>query len=557
MKKKYQYSIIVIHIMLTFVWERMIFHFHNNWDKWTLSVRKETVSAASELIMNYALSKILAGILIVLFWKILFQILEKKYQKSMLCLFGSIFLIGVVIGALSYPETFGIEIDNYSNYSKAIRFLPNYWQSIYTGIVYTASMMVIPHPCGIFLVQWTAYVAVLAYIYQGIDRIYHGTRWKYAVVFFLFLPESYYVMLNAYRNDYYTILCLFYIAYLFFALVEKREHSQLEMCSFAMFSGFMMVWRSEGLFIGAGGMFLLLLLVYRSTVRKICLVGLCFVLSFFALNKCQGIGADKYFGQDYMIVNTTNVLYSTLNDPEVNLSYEGAEKDLEAIEAVVPLAALKEKGLTGYRSYNYSMGHGGFNQSLADDEAASAYMKAYYRIVLHNPVDYLNVQFNYFSKCMGLPFTRTTYQFKGEETFTTEKFKYSSWKDGREELYHTTLTKRWLDNPIRAKVYAGMDKIWKMYRDLWNGSGINGGLHLLFLGVDLILLIAGFFMTLIRRDAKTFGKWIISGILCAEFLAIFLFMPEGRSVYLYPMLFCSYLMSGLLLLDRGKEKNER
>lgn len=552
MKKRAWYIVGIIHFLLSFIWERSLFHFSNNWDTWTLTVMNDEISGTFEIAMVYCLSKVMALVLILLLWKIFFYIVDGKCKKDVLIIFGAIFLVGMIIGIISFPEMFGLEVDNYGNFSKALRFQPNYWQSIYTSIVYAGSMMVIPHPFGIFCIQWTGYVLALAYLYTGVDRIFKGTKWKYAIPVLLVLPESYFVMQNAYRNDYYTILCLFYFGYLYFALVEKRDHSFGEMLSIALLSGFLMVWRSEGIFIGLGGMFLLLVLVYRSSVRKIGLIVICFVMSFFCLNKMQGIGAQKYFGNDYVIVNTTNVLCSIFNDPDANLDYEGVKADLAAIEAVVPVAALKEKGLAGYRSYNYSMGHGGFNQSLAEKSVSDAYIKAFYSIVAHNLEDYFNVQFNYFFSSMGTDFRRTTYKFTGEKTLTYEKYSYESWKKGRDELKETLFTKKWEEFELREKLYALLKEKWDAYRNFWNESGLNGYLHLLFLGIDIVLVLVNGIMFLSKRNGKIFGKFVISGIILAEFMVIFLFMPEGRPVYLYPMLFASYVMTYLYILGWRK-----
>ena len=42
-------------------------------------------------------------------------------------------------------DEFNLEIDNYTNYAMAIRFLPTYWQGIFTGAVYAGGLLFFPH----------------------------------------------------------------------------------------------------------------------------------------------------------------------------------------------------------------------------------------------------------------------------------------------------------------------------------------------------------------------------------------------------------------------------
>lgn len=177
----------IIHFLLTFLWERSLFLFSSsNWDYFITEARSDYVSNTAESVIVYIISKILAGLLIFLLWKLIFAIIKKRISKSKIVLFGIIYLIGFVIGIISFPSIFGLEIDNFTNYMQAIRFLPNYWQSIFTGTVYIGCMMVIPHPFSIFMFQWLSFVIVIAYVYTGIERFLQKGKCKYIALLFLF-----------------------------------------------------------------------------------------------------------------------------------------------------------------------------------------------------------------------------------------------------------------------------------------------------------------------------------------------------------------------------------
>lgn len=77
-----------------------------------------------ELAIVYILSKVSAGIIIFLLWKLIFAIIDKKVSKGTISVFLLIYTIGVIVGIILFPDFFGIEMDNYSVYLYAIRFLP-------------------------------------------------------------------------------------------------------------------------------------------------------------------------------------------------------------------------------------------------------------------------------------------------------------------------------------------------------------------------------------------------------------------------------------------------
>lgn len=544
-----KYIIPVIHFLLTFLWERILFKFSGNLNPGATLVRNKYVSDTVEWALVYIASKVFAGIIIWLLWKLIFGIIEKKIPRKIMLLFGMIFLIGFIAGVFGYPDIFGIEIDNYTNFSAVIRFLPTYWQSVFTGAVYAGCMMVIPHPFSIFIFQWLSFVAVVAYIYSGVERFMGGNKKvKYILLFLFILPESSYIMFNAYRNNFYTILCLFYFSYLLFS-TRDEECGLKRMVIIALLSSFIMVWRSEGILIGLGGMLLLFLSTYKKYGDKVIAVVLVFVATFIFLNNFQGIGSEKYYGRDYMILNTTNVLYSIFNDPNVNLAYEGAEDDLAAIEAVIPVEVLKEMGMTGYRNYNWTVGRADFNQTMATDEAADAYMSAYYRIIFHNVVDYLDVQINFFYNSLQLSASHETYSYSGDTYIDLEQFVYDGWVTGRDELAQTFLTVEWGNNQIRVFIFSIISFFMSVWSELLTLSGINTLLHVGAILADVFIWTRELVNLFIQKGNRNLKYFIIFTILLGETVAIMLFMPEGRQAYMYPMLYSSYLLIYFYILD--------
>lgn len=548
----------ILHFLLTFIWERTLFDFSRNNSLKSLCLtieRNNYMSDFTEILMVYILSKFFAGLMIMLLWKLIFYILKRKICRPKFFLFGIIFLVGVILGFIFFPSTFALEVDNYANYYAAINFLPTYWHSLYTGGIYAGCMMVIPHPFSIFLFQWLFFVIVIAYMYSKIEQRFERKRYKYLALAFFILPETYYIVFNAYRNNFYTILCLFYLTYILFASHDKH-YKLREIIAISILSAFIMIYRSEGILIGLGGMLYLFLFVYKVHWKKIILVGTIFIISFVGIRSLHNIGSKKYYGQDYMIINTTNVLYSILNNPQANLSYEGAEEDLANIEAVIPVEVLKEYGMAGYRNYNWTCGRKDFNQTLVDDETASKYMFSYYSIILHNITDYLNVQTNLFFGALGINVQHTTYSYTGNSHVELQQFVYDSWQKGSAKLRETPFTKQWENNEIRIFIYSIISWLLTIWRELWTNTGINTILHSAILMLDILIL----FYEIIKMFSDK-GKYhlrfiILFLIVVAELFAILMFMPEGRPAYLYPMLYTSYLLIFMyFIFSREKQKS--
>jgi len=556
-RKQLEYLIPIVHFLTTFFIERSRFVFSRNWNYVNEIARADVISDQAELVITYIISKVFAGILIFLLWKMIFGVVNGKIPKSCVILFGAIYLIGLVVGVFIFPDMFSLAIDNYTTYSMSIRFLPTYWQSIYTGALYAGFMMIFPHPFAIFAFQWMAFVAVVAYIYCKVDGWLAGSGAKYLVLILFVLPETYDCVFDAYRNNYYAMLCLFYFTYLFFAARKgEKKDSIVEMIVITVLSAFIMVWRSEGILIGAAGMLYLCLFAYKLHWKRLLSLAVAFVCSFCLLSGLQEIGAKKYYGQDYMIINTTDVLYGILNNPNANLSYEGAEEDLAAIEAVVPLQVLKEAGMTGYRNYNFTMGRPNFNQSLADDETAAAYMAAYYRIISNNVTDYLNIQINNFFSALQIGGKHTTYTYQGEKITDLENFDYYRWKIGHSELKSTFYTEVWEVSEFRIfvkSVLAWMIQVWK---ELWTNTGINVFLHALVLIGDVLILGVEFIRWCSEKRSRHFGYVMLFTVLLGQFAAVLLFMPSSRAAYMFPMLYSSYLLIFLYFYEKIKESKQ-
>ncbi len=531
-----EYAVALIHFLLTFWFERILFHFDGDRDLFVSAARTETISDTAEYVLVYGLSKLCAALIIWLLWKLLFAMIYRRISRETIIVFAGIYVLGGIIGLILFPDTIGIEIDNYTNYGYAVRFLPTYWHSVFTGALYGGCLMVIPHPISIFLFQWMAFNAVMAWIWSH-------TRFRVFVLLLYFLPESFQIIFNPYRNNYYTILCMFYVSYLLVASRQRERHARMvEVGGISALTAFLMVWRSEGVMIGAGGLIFLLLFIWKRKFKWIAAGLLICGCVFVCLSSVQRIGMKKYYGQDYMFINTMGPLHSILNNPQADLSYEGAAEDLAAIGDMVPVEVIKQYALTGYRDYNYTSGRADFNQTLAKEDTARQYMSAYYRIIFHNIGDYLDVQTNYFFTSLQVNCAHTTYSYSQESYIELDHFVYDSWFQGYEDLRRAGWTAQWERNEVRKFLNIVLSRLMTIWRELWTATSLNVLIHVGTIVASILILCMEFIHAVMQKDRSHWGWLILFATVFGEMCAIALFMPEGRAPYLYPVLYADYVL---------------
>lgn len=556
LKSKYKQLVPLFHFILTFIWDRRFFVYIDNWDCWYTDVRNSgVISDINETRLVYLLSRIFAFFIICLIWKIVFFVMDGNVLREDLVLLSAVFCIGLICIAFIFPNIPEIGLDNYTNYLMARRFLPTYWHSIYTGALYGGCLMIIPHPFGIHIFQWLFLFCSTGYIYLKIREFYGDTMIRYVPLLLLLLPESYYLAFIPYRNNYFTILVMLYISYLFFRVKRKDPVvTKKEILCFAGVSSFIMVWRSEGILYGLGGMIIYTAFILNNgkIVFKRMLYTLSgFVILFIALNRIQAIGSEKYYGRDYMMINTTNVLRSIFNDPEANLTYRNAEYDVEHIDAVVPVEALREYGMEGFRKNNWTNGRADFNQTLASDDMADAYMKAYYRIILHNLDDYLDVQINNLYESLQLPATHKVYIYDGDPMISLEDYEYRIWEEGAEEVKGSYGTGRWEKSKIRMVLGIIINEIISIWRGLIINSGMNRIFHALTLLGACVTSVFEFLKWIREKGKEHLALSFSFMVILGECAAVLLFMPEGRPSYMYPVLYAGYTLFILYWLEKS------
>lgn len=537
--EKMRYMLPAMHFLLSFLYERSIFLFKPDEDFLLSIPRNHIISDAAERVMGYVISKLFAAVMIFFLWYLLFWIIENWKFKRNIRFFLCFFVICLVGILLLWPEPFTISADNYITYSYAIRFWPEYWHSAYTSCIYAAMLMVVPSPVFISVFQLIFGFFVLGYLYNRIaDSPVLQGKGKYCVFLIFLMPGVYTLFTNAYRTELYALLCMFAVAMTAMDVVDRKERGTCSLICNIILCGFISVWRTEGIILGSLLFIIQLIFIYKYKPKKSIILFLCMMMTFGMFFVPQKLGDIKYYGKDYSFINSFPVLKNILCS---GLSYEGAGNDLAALDAVVPWEALRYYGMDGYRRYNYASGRKDINQSLASDETASAYMRAYYRMVLQNLPVYAKTQVSMLLKAIMVIENEYVVGCDRPPDPDLQPWKLVSWDIGREDLERERFVEAWMNTEIHqcfsAFVLKGISRIESILRKIYFYS-----LILILIPLFEIFLFFKEGIRLIKRENNLFGLAGIAFLLLGQAAAIVLVMPAGVLVYFHAYYYCSFVL---------------
>lgn len=542
----------VIHFALTFVWSSLIFR-TGKFDM-SLIVLSQRFSDEAEKVIHTVYAKGLAFLMIMLFWWLLDRVrsgeILRKQLTVFLCTFGVlIFLIG-----MGFPENFYLgDGDNLLTFVHAIRNQPFYWHGALTSIYYAACFYVLPHP---FAVQLATLLAVSAIVVLAWFRV-KGLR--PFLILALFLPETLTVCTSPYRNNLYTILLILMLLLVLWKRDSAGEISRTGKVVFLFLFAVLAVWRTEGVFF-AIGLFLVLFVGTLKTNLKSFLKYTVLLIAFaMLLSAPQKIGNEKYHGKDYLIITTTEWLPACLNTKDANLSYEGAKEDLAAIDRVVPVEMIKAMASRAFHMNNVQSGRSVI-QTACSPQEAQAYMKAVFRVVLHNIVPFIKGRFNLAMSSNGGEFFLGVGQYEGEPM----PFDYSvydqidEWCElGKSELAQIGGCAAWEQNGIRRMG----NRLIGYARAAWSDTL---SLRFTLLAAACIYLVL-WVVRLFRTRALRQSGWQSALLACigiGEIGIVVVGAPEIRTAYYFPTyyfllaLMCRIICPVVVKVIRRNEVNE-
>ena len=524
--KSIRYIITIIHALLTVIWQGKVFKSVGINPSGTIPLNR-VITHKTEIALAYLVTEAIALLLVFLFWKLFFYIIE-NYRKSYI-LFIILFFVGIIFLAFCWPYVFSLSEDNLITYSCAVRLSPDYWHCAYSSYIYGACLLFFPVDFMILGIQWLFLVFMTAYTFYRVDRI--APRLKYLVFIFYLLPSFLVIMRDSYRIFQYLIIALIYAAIILFDILEAKERSMKEAILIAALGAFLAVWRSEGIVWATAWYVIYVLFTSSAKIRlRLCKI-LAFLILFLLISAPQEIGMKTYYGKDYQIVNTLTKLSTLLNTKDLNLEYKGAAEDLQAIDAVIPHELIAEFGLMSYLRYNSGVkGYADINQSGVPAEDTQKYLKAYYNIALHNPKIYFTTLVNTITVSFAGEWAYANPYFDGEPA-EIPNWSYGAWDVGRNDLYSNYHTYLWNEITSKTKVGEKAQDFQDKCSQLLTGSKRLLYTFIALCVIDLWLFIRGIFAFIKKKDFASLSFGLIGAVLLAEYAALIIVVPAYGSAY--------------------------
>ena len=272
----------------------------------------------------------------------------------------------------------------------------------------------------------------------------------------------------------------------------------------------------------------------------------------------QKAGDEKYYGKDYTIINSFPSLTNILNAEDHNINYPGADVSLKAIDDVVPIDVVRLYGMEGYRRYNISKSRADFNQSYATDEAASAYVKGFYNLVLNNKTIYLKTQYSMWMQSLYLKEWPYYVAAVGvEEIDLLPSMSMPLWDSGKAECIADAGVRIWKDNTFRKTVAGFVEGAITKY-----GDGFLKRFYVRSLMMIAITLMAVIFMVKEavlyfkkKRENTAIGVFLL--ILLVQYAAIVLVMPAGMQVYFHATYYSMFITELVYIIKLAITKKEK
>lgn len=397
-----------IHWVITFFTDRLIFSYVT----WDLS----SMTQIMKTVMTYGAKAVFLVVLIVLYQGLYYFFFkaDRRFVRFTLIYFA----LHCVLLILTWPGIW--RMDEFGILNSAVLLLPVFWQNYLTSLFYVFSLMLIPVPSGVVLVQGALISCVVGYLVLFFVKRF-GRLGYLAFLPFLFFPvlDSNLYPLRMSLYGFLELLLLFLLLDKWEAVKKNNKWGFL-----CILASLVTVWRTEAVYYFLLFPLLLVLLFRvfagdnklekRSLVSGICLylvLSLCFFIP-------QTVGDKLTSGNQY---DLTSVVLPLV--PLVDRAYDEEEdRELLAdIDRVVDVDIIRKGAAEGKSGISLFWGEADFQKEYTDEEY-DAFKSAYYKLVLKYPDTFLKERWDCFVHSVDL-LQNTTELFSAEGVANYDRFR--------------------------------------------------------------------------------------------------------------------------------------
>lgn len=515
--------IAVIHWILTFFTDHIIF----DYVMWDFSNVTQMVKTA----MTYGAKAVFLLVLIAVYQGLyyFFTRADKRFVRISLVYFG----INMVLLLLTYPGIW--RMDEFGILNSAVLLLPVFWQNYLTSLFYVFSMMLIPVPSGVIIVQCALISLMAGYLVTFFVKRFGkwGLLSFIPCLFFPVLDSSLYPM----RMSVYGFMELFLLLLLWErrekiqnaaaeAAKEKETEKDKETAAMAgggwaflcVLGALVTVWRTEAVYYFILFPLLLGILYGKQIGKKKLLRVVCgYLVCALCLYVPQTAGDKLTSGNQY---DLTSVVLPLV--PLVDEAYgrEDCAAQLEAVDRVVNVELIVEGAAQGRSGISLFWSEPDFQRDYTDEEY-QAFKSAYYELIRKFPGTFLKERLDCFLHSTDL-LQNTTELFSAEGVANYDTFRaYPGTKPLNEELRSAV---------IKVLEWRDADD----YESKKTGYGfVYGALF------PMAVLALAWAWCLIRR--KWHGFFLLS-LPLVKLPLVFLTAPSRLFMYYYPLYLIGYFL---------------
>jgi len=436
-----------------------------------------------------------------------------------------ILFINIAVFILSYPGNW--HGDDIAVFTGVHLLGFQTWQHYFTSLYYIISMMFIPIPSGVIVVQLIIITLINTHIIKWINNNIIKNNWIYAVYIVFILPPI--LFHNAYplRNTLYAYIELLFAFQLFRLTYEKGQINLWILTRFSILIAILANWRAEGIYyLLIGPIVCIWLFRIETTLKqKVIFFFLTFILGFLLFIPQKVLSSLD--GKNYELTAYMNPLGDLLIAADKTTDKQ-IINDIGSICLIDSIVLLTEKGVNGECIYWTDKM---YKKNLLP-ENINKFKQAYLKLAFNHLDIYISTQWNLF--------LTTSLIYKNNRLFTTPSLSLDTINnDETLASLHSSFAKYPFNKPINTKLRndyytliccrdspSSFEKPTKWLPVFWNNIP-----PILF----LILVTIGLFFTKYRN----FG--LIVALPLIKLPLIFLTAPAPFFMYYFSLYLIGYM----------------
>lgn len=424
--------IAVIHWILTFFTDHLIFEYV----MWDLSNVTQMVKTAMTYGAKAVFLLVLMGIYQGLYY--FFTKADKKFVKYSLIYFA----VNMMLLVMTWPGIW--RMDEFGILNSATKLLPVFWQNYLTSLFYVFSLMLIPIPSGVIIVQCALISLMVGYIVNYFVK--HFGKWGLLsfvpCLFFPVLDSNLYPM----RMSIYGFMELLLLLLLWERRqtlkdrvlteghkgADSRERTDTGSWIFVcILAALVTVWRTEAVYYFLLFPILLAILFVKQIEKKKLIKVMCgYLVCALCLFVPQTVGDKLTSGNQY---DLTSVVLPLVPLVEEAYGREDCEAQLAAIDEVVDVEIAVQGAAEGKSGISLFWSEPDFQRTYIDSEYR-AFKSAYYELIIKFPEVFLEERLDCFLHSVDL-LQNTTELFSAEGVVNYDTFRaYPGTKPISEQL---------------------------------------------------------------------------------------------------------------------------